>query len=109
MFEGFCVDVPPERLVLAGTVLAILHLMHVVGSALLAWVQSKAHVAEIDASSRAEVAQIQEAGKVLLALAEIAAGHGATRSGPLEFNGSPCPQAEIPPGGQAVRRHHGDR
>jgi hypothetical protein len=108
MFEGFCVDVPPERLVLAGTVLAILHLMHVVGSALLAWVQSKARVAEIDASSSAEVAQIQEAGKVLLALAEIAAGHGATRSGPLEFNGSPCPQAG-PPGAQAVRRHHGDR
>jgi hypothetical protein len=99
MFEGFCVNVPPERLVVAGTILAILHLIHVVGSALLAWVQSKARVAEINASSRAEVAQIQEAGKVLLALAEVAAGHGATRLGSLQFSGSPCAQAGIPPGG----------
>jgi hypothetical protein len=109
MFEGFCVNVPPERLVLAGTVLAILHLIHVVGSALLAWVQSKARVAEIDASSRAEVAQIQETGKVLLALAKIAGRHGATRSGSLEGSCSPCPQAGIPPGGQVLRRHQGDR
>jgi hypothetical protein len=99
MFEGFCVNVPPERLVLAGMVLAILRLLHVVGSALLAWVQSKARVAEIEASSRAEVAQVQEAGKVLLALAEIAAGHGATRSGLLEFSGSACPEAGIPASG----------
>ena len=109
MFEGFCVNVPPDRLVVAGAVLAILHLIHVVGSALLAWVKSKAHVAEIDASSRAEVAEIQEAGKVLLALAEIAAGLCATRLGSLQVSSSPCAQAGIPPGGQVERGHQEDR
>jgi hypothetical protein len=99
MFEWLCVYVPPERLVLAGMVLATLHLMHLIGSALLAWVQSKARVAEIEASSRAEVAQIQEAGKVLLGLAEIAAGHGATRLASLEFSGSACSEAGIPASG----------
>jgi hypothetical protein len=99
MFEGFCVNVPVERLAPAGTALAILHLIRVLGSALLAWVQSKARIAEIEASSRAEVAKIQEAGKVLLVLAEIAAGDGATRSGSLEFSGSAYPEAGVPAGG----------
>jgi hypothetical protein len=80
MFEWLGAYVPPEGLLLAGVVFASLRLTYLVGWALLAWVQSKARIAEIEASSRAEVAEIQEAGRVLLTLAEIAARQDAMRS-----------------------------
>lgn len=69
MLDWLC-ESPSRGSLFAGAVLVTLALIQLAGSVLLSWLRGRARVAEIEALSRATAAQIQEVGRVLLALSE---------------------------------------
>jgi hypothetical protein len=81
VFEWLSMSIPPGRLVFVGVVLASARLLCLTGRAILAWVQGRVRVAEIEATSRAELLKVHEAGMVLVLLAELESRREAARSG----------------------------
>lgn len=71
MIDWFSSPVTPGRLLLTGGILAGLYLTWAGGRALVVWVRGRARVAEIKAAGEADVAKIQEVGKVLRSLAKL--------------------------------------